>query len=393
MDLLQTKFKEKWNEDDLFETNFEENRLKVTFSMIMKCDYDEKLYEEVKDLKKLIKLLEDKTIDYNFTFTQAPMALIFFEDAIDHICRITRVLNQPRGNAMLIGVSGGGKQSLTKLAAFLLEAACSSIKLQKNYRPTNFREDMKVRLLDSGCERRPNVFLLADTQIIHEQFLEDVNCILNTGEIADLYEKEDMDRMAESLEKFMREQRIPPSQDNIYSTFIKQLRLNFHIILCMSPVGDLLRVRCRNFPSLVNCCTLDWFENWPEQALKTVSEQFFTSNQMLSDNEALRNGVISMFPKVHRSVEHLALQFFEEQKRRVYITPKTYLDALGLFRDLLIVKQVETRQSYDRLNNGITKLEVTNEQIKELKVTLTELAPKLQEEKESASAQVGIIQE
>lgn len=59
---------------------------------------------------------------------------------------------------------------------------------------------------------------------------------------------------------------------------------------------------------------------------------------MLSDNEALRNGVISMFPKVHRSVENLAAQFFEEQKRRVYVTPKTYLDALGLFKDLLIAK-------------------------------------------------------
>jgi len=163
MELLQTKFKEKWNEDDLFETNFDENKLKVTFSMIMKCDHDDKLYEEVKDLKKLIKLLEDKTIDYNFTYTQAPMDLIFFEDAIDHVCRITRVLNQPRGNAMLIGVSGGGKQSLTRLAACLLEASCGSIKLQKNYKPANFREDMKVRLLDSGCKRRPNVFLLADT--------------------------------------------------------------------------------------------------------------------------------------------------------------------------------------------------------------------------------------
>jgi len=114
---------------------------------------------------------------------------------------------------------------------------------------------------------------------------------------------------------------------------------------------------------------------------------------MLSDNETLREGIMHMFPRVHRSVELLAGQFFEEQRRRVYITPKTYLDALGLFRDLLVVKQVETQQSYDRLNNGITKLEVTNEQIKELQVTLTELAPKLLEEKQSASEQVETIQE
>lgn len=93
--------------------------------------------------------------------------------------------------------------------------------MKKNYKPINFREDFKVALLDSGCKRRPHVFLLADTQIIHEQFLEDVNSILNTGEIADLYEKEDYDKMAECLEKYMREQRIPPSADNIYDTYIK----------------------------------------------------------------------------------------------------------------------------------------------------------------------------
>jgi hypothetical protein len=36
--------------------------------MILKCDYEEKLYEEVRDSAKLIKILEDKMIDYNFTF-------------------------------------------------------------------------------------------------------------------------------------------------------------------------------------------------------------------------------------------------------------------------------------------------------------------------------------
>ena len=92
--------------------------------MILKCDDEEKLYEDIKDPSKLIRTLEDKMIDYNYTFTQGVMSLIFFEDAINHICRITRVLNQPRGNAMLIGVSGCGKQSLTKLAAFLHEANC-----------------------------------------------------------------------------------------------------------------------------------------------------------------------------------------------------------------------------------------------------------------------------
>jgi len=77
--------------------------------MILKCDYNEKLYELISDSNRLVKLLEDKMLDYNYTFTSNPMNLIFFDDAIDHICRIARVLHQPKGNAMLIGVSGSGK--------------------------------------------------------------------------------------------------------------------------------------------------------------------------------------------------------------------------------------------------------------------------------------------
>lgn len=109
----------------------------------------------------------------------------------------------------------------------------------------------------------------------------------------------------------------------------------------MSPVGDLLRIRCRNFPSLVNCCSLDWFDNWPEEALRTVSVEFFEQNSMIQDDVGLRHSIATMFPKLHSSVQELTTSFYEEQKRRVYITPKTYLDALGLFKDELNEKQEE----------------------------------------------------
>lgn len=39
----------------------------------------------------------------------------------------------------------------------------------------------------------------------------------------------------------------------------------------MSPVGDAFRRRCRMFPSLVNCTTIDWFSNWPTEALYSVA--------------------------------------------------------------------------------------------------------------------------
>jgi len=45
----------------------------------------------------------------------------------------------------------------------------------------------------------------------------------------------------------------------VFQFFISRVREKLHIVLCMSPVGDAFRSRCRLFPSLVNCCTIDWF--------------------------------------------------------------------------------------------------------------------------------------
>jgi len=68
----------------------------------------------------LIKGLEGQLEEYNDISTNK-MNLVFFEDAVLHILRIMRSLRQPRGNIMLIGVGGSGKQSLVRLSAFMYE--------------------------------------------------------------------------------------------------------------------------------------------------------------------------------------------------------------------------------------------------------------------------------
>ena len=62
-----------------------------------------------------------------------------------------------------------------------------------------------------------------------------------------------------------------------YSYFISKVRRNVHLVLAMSPVGSDLRRRMRMFPSLVNCCTIDWLNPWPRDALFTVAEMFLES--------------------------------------------------------------------------------------------------------------------
>lgn len=66
---------------------------------------------------------------------------MLFDDAVAHICKINRILESPRGNALLVGVGGSGKQSLSRLAAYISALDVFQITLKKGYSIP----DLKVR--------------------------------------------------------------------------------------------------------------------------------------------------------------------------------------------------------------------------------------------------------
>lgn len=82
-------------------------------------DMDEEIYQEVTDFPKLRARLNESLKEYNSKPKLIKMDLVLFVDAIIHITKIYRILNLPRGHALLIGVGGSGRHSLTRLASFL----------------------------------------------------------------------------------------------------------------------------------------------------------------------------------------------------------------------------------------------------------------------------------
>ena len=155
---------------------------------------DPRVYELIEHVNELQPTVEEYLGEYNAESKQ-PMHLVMFMDALEHIVKISRVIRQPGGNMLLLGVGGSGRQSLSRLSTFMADFAIFEITIAKGYGPAEWRENLRECLLQAGVEDKQTVFLFNDTQVVFESMLEDVNNILNTGDVPNLYTPEDIDNI------------------------------------------------------------------------------------------------------------------------------------------------------------------------------------------------------
>nr|XP_023474588.1 dynein heavy chain 6, axonemal isoform X4 [Equus caballus] len=339
------------------------------------ADKTDRIYDDMPDMEKIANVLQDYLDDYNL-INPKEVKLVFFQDAIEHVSRIARMIRQERGNALLVGVGGTGKQSLTRLAAHICGYKCLQIELSRGYNYDSFHDDLRKLYKLAGVDDRNMVFLFTDTQIVVEEFLEDINNILNSGEVPNLFEKDELEQVLAATRPRAKEVGISEgNRDEVFQYFISKVRQKLHIVLCMSPVGEAFRSRCRMFPSLVNCCTIDWFVQWPREALLSVSKTFFSNVD--AGSEELKEKLSLMCVNVHLSVSNMAERYYMELRRRYYTTPTSYLELINLYLSMLHEKRKQLVSACDRVKNGLTKLLETNVLVDKMKLDLSALEPVL----------------
>ncbi|XP_047438259.1 dynein axonemal heavy chain 1 [Mugil cephalus] len=339
---------------------------------------DPKVYTFIDDTEKLEKVMEEYMEDYNQT-SMTKMKLVLFMDAIQHVCRISRILRQPLGNALLLGVGGSGRQSLTKLASFISEYECFQIELSKNYGQTEWREDIKSIMLKAGLQGQQITFLFVDTQIKSESFLEDINNILNSGDVPNLYATDEQERILIAMKPVVQDLGQQPTKTNLLAAYIRRVRSNIHTVLCMSPIGEVFRARLRQFPSLVTCCTIDWFSAWPDEALQAVATSFLNELPELEASPTALRGLTLMCEKIHQMVARKSEQYLAELSRYNYVTPKSYLELLKIFSDLIGRKKQELCGARQRMKTGLDKLLSTAQDVSKMQEELETMRPLLEE--------------
>ncbi|XP_056325895.1 dynein heavy chain 9, axonemal [Danio aesculapii] len=288
------------------------------------------------------------------------MSLVLFEDAMAHICRISRILESPRGNALLVGVGGSGKQSLTRLAAFISSLDVFQITLKKGYGIPDLKSDLGSLYIKAGVKNIGTVLLMTDAQVADEKFLVLVNDLLASGEIPDLFPDDEVENIIGSLRNEVRAQGLMDTRDNCWRFFIERVRRQLKVALCFSPVGNKLRVRSRKFPAIVNCTAINWFHEWPQEALESVSLRFLQDLEHIQPE--LKEPVSKFMAYVHVSVNKTSREYLLNERRYNYTTPKSFLEQIKLYGSLLALKKRDLQSKMERLENGLEKLNSTTAQ-------------------------------
>uniref|UniRef100_A0A8C2U8V4 Dynein axonemal heavy chain 10 n=1 Tax=Coturnix japonica TaxID=93934 RepID=A0A8C2U8V4_COTJA len=329
-----------------------------------------RVYEDIQDYEVAKHLFQEILEEYNEA--NIKMHLVLFDDALEHLVHVYRIIRMDRGHALLIGVGGSGKQSLTRLAAFTAGCEIFEITLTRGYKENNFREDLKGLYQKLGIENKSIVFLFTDGHVAEESFLELINNMLTSGMVPALFADDEKDSILNQIGDEAIKAGANPAKQSVWQYFVNKCSSNLHIVLGMSPVGDSLRTWCRNFPGLVNNTGIDWFLPWPSQALYAVAKSFVGNNKRVPEENC--EMVVEHMVMVHESVDNFSKMFLQKLRRINHVTPKNYLDFIHTFSKLLEEKNEFNLAQCKRLESGLDKL-------KEASVQLVELNEKLAEQK------------
>ncbi|KAL3119190.1 hypothetical protein niasHT_003477 [Heterodera trifolii] len=290
------------------------------------------------------------------------------------------------------------------------QADCAlKLKVHSNYKAADFDEDIRHVLRRAGCKNEKICFIMDESNMMETGFLERLNTLLTNGEVPGLFEGDDFNTFLSQIKEGAQSQGIMlDSSEELYKWFTAQIVQNLHVVFTMNPSGDGLRERASTSPALFNRCVLDWFGDWSNSALFQVGHELTSMCEIdkpdytppaaldhccdrLPTEIAYRDAVINSFVHIHNIVRKTNVAESRKGHRVMAITPRHFLDMINHFVMISKEKRDELADEQIHLNNGLRKINETEQQVKELQKSLNEKELDLRKKQGEANAKSQLM--
>lgn len=172
----------------------------LVFGNFMEPDAEHKLYDEIEDWTKLEKIINYYLNEYNSS-AQIPMNLTLFKYSIEHIARVSRALQLPRGHLIAVGCAGSGRKTTIKLAACMAGAELFDFDFKENYSLKDWRDDIKRVLMAAGMNDRSTILIYSDPNIEHSiEFMNDIVTVMDNSELPNLFQSDDKTKIMDAMQ-------------------------------------------------------------------------------------------------------------------------------------------------------------------------------------------------
>jgi len=305
-------------------------------------------YDEVENPEEMMSLMTSYCQKYNAENNQ-PMQLFMTLYSVEHISRISRVLTLRQGHALLLGSTGVGKRSLTRIASFVRKTKLVEICIDSAQDPeeTAWRAHLKRLVRICGLGLAPNATVLLNNTALTTERLRDVCCILNGNEVPGLFTIEEKQVLVDDMESrgLIEKSVMSPPIEELFGLLLQLAYDAMHLIICVDPKTWNLRDLLSNYPMLATRCYIDWFEDWPPETLQQMAQQHLPNLFDAQIHGNLGQKMIALCGTMHNKALNMARSYtLQINRSNVYITQTDYAIFLKQFASLLreVREEVDT---------------------------------------------------
>lgn len=386
-DLLQSQVKRRFPTANLakyFGVDNSEPLIFCHFASEESSQDEDPPYAIVEAYDDLIPGLESALAEYNET--KSKLDIFFFDEVIDHLCRVSRILQCQRNHGLLVGIGGCGKKSLVRLASYVAACQLYQLPITSGFSFQDFKEELKGLFMQSGINRTRTVLLLPEGDIIDERFLVYLADLISTGsKIEELFVPEEREAIAQSVQSKAKLVGRGSDLSSCFHFFEDAVRDHLHCLFCMDPRAGSFASWIRKFPTLMSCSVIDWFRPYPDRSLRHVARIIL--EDMDFDSKEVYLGVQTFMTSSYRSACKLAEQYTDTEKHLIHLPIKCYVENLRSFKARLVIAQAANRQKKVRLESVAEKMKEADHLVATLEEIIRAQSADADEKTMLASAQ------